>query len=560
LRREPKFSIGTWDIETQSIEDLSLRTIGAYDGTDYTEFETVPEFLNFTCQPKYHGTRWFSHNGGKFDDMFLWDWLRQVRPDIDFTFFCAGSCVVSMTLFQGPHYWKFCDSYRLMDAPLHKLTHEWDVQHKKLEFAPDDVDYNRHDCLGLYEVLEKFFGQFDVYAETVASQALKVYRSHFLKDTLHSPPAFVEAAARAAYVGGRCEVYRHDPARLNKYDVNSLYPRAMLDPVPVEYLSASRRLTDRENEIGFYEADISYPDCYLPVLPMMIENRLFFPVGNFHGFFTSLELLEADRAGASIKIRMGYIFRTDRIFAEYVDSLYKMKLQAERDGNAAIRWISKKLLNSLYGKFGQRREQSVYIRDPGTPRIDMSNPRSPIIEPVPGLPGVAMYERLSRSMHILPHIAATVTSRARLLDHKYLSDAGQIWYTDTDSVFTDREIPTGEALGDLKLEGTGDFQAYGLKEYKFDGEMNIKGVSLTVTDPTTGKKTIDRTIGERYIAGDAIHYKRMSGIKEQMRRGRTRLERIDQTKIRRVRIEKRARVGQDTRPWRAYEISQRKPL
>jgi hypothetical protein len=54
-------------------------------------------------------------------------------------------------------------------------------------------------------------------------------------------------------------------------------------------------------------------------------------------------------------------------------------------------------------------------------------------------------------------IASFVTSYARIHMNKIMQkNPESIYYTDTDSVFTTKELPTGKNLGELKLENTHD--------------------------------------------------------------------------------------------------------
>ena len=431
------------------------------------------------------------------------------------------------------------------------------------------MEYNRNDCVGLYEILEKFFGEFEAYAETVASFALQVFQRHYLSRCLCKVNRAVEDFIRESYFGGRCEVYRWDKAKLNKFDVNSLYPSVMREPVPVEFRGASQRLTERENEIGFYEAEVSYPESYFPVLPCICRGRLFFPIGKFTGKFTSIELHKAISDGAAIKIKRGYVFSSEPIFREFAEDLFKKRLEAKAAGNLAVDWVCKKVLNSCYGKFGQRREQKCYITDPGTERLrpllsehvglnehDLQaiNPR---LWPV-GSPGsgIVYFERESKAGHILPHISSAITSRARLITRGYLQKPDRVWYTDTDSIFTDGEIETGKKLGEVKLEGIGNFEPYGLKEYRFDGHYNIKGVSVMTTDLDSGVKTESPEIAERYLSGEQLQYDRRAGFLESLRDGELTFRSLHAVKQRQPRIEKRAREMDriETRPWNTAEI------
>jgi hypothetical protein len=541
--RQSRFNFGVYDIETPGIDSLEFYCCGFFDGEKYWNFKTMGDFLCHVLKKEYNGWRFFAHFGGRFDVHYVFDWLRANEPDTYMEINCSGSCVISLTIRQSRNRWRFCDSYRLLEASLATITKEFAVAHQKLKGrAFTDLEYNEYDCRGLYECLEIFFNQFEICSETIASHAMRVFRSRFMRTDLYQPHREIENFVRRSYCGGRCEIYRYDSAQLNHYDVNSLYPAAMLQPVPVEYLMQSRELPDDDSKrIGFYEAIIEQPETYLPVLPARLE-KLYFPVGHFKGVFTSMELRAAIEAGAKVKILQGRVFLAEPIMREFTESLFEMKKQAELEGNNGKRWIMKKCLNSLYGKWGQRREQRAFIVDDGRAGLF----------PLPN--GLAYYLMESHAAHILPHISAAITSRARLIIHGYLTQA-RSWYTDTDSLFTDSTLPVSADIGAMKFEGRGGFQAYRLKEYKFADEYKIKGLPRSKNENEAERLREDRELQERYLAGYVIEYERMIGWTESVRLGEKTVRRIVRPRQRLEIRDKRARDGPvDTRPWNVKEL------
>ncbi len=392
--------------------------IGFFDGTKYTCFRDIKDFFDCVLHPRYHAWRFFAHFGGRYDVHFLFDWLRKFEPTTKIEVYCAGACVISMKVSIGKHYWKFCDSYRLLPKSLKTLTYDFDVPHKKLEADFMSEEYNEHDCRGLHEVLEEFFDLFDICSETIASQAMRIYRTNFLDRSVAQPGMKVEEFVRRSYTGGRCEVFRYDQAELSCFDFNSLYPYAMTFPVPIEFLFWTKRLPKKDQEIGFYRAKIDYPDCYLPVLPWK-NRKLYFPVGKFEGVFTSLEIEKAIEEGADISIQEGALFWAEPIMKEYAESIYSMKLKAEKEGRKGIRYAAKTLANSLYGKTAQGRELRVYMVDEGQAGV----------YPLPN--GLCYKIEESRAGFILPHIASTITARARI-ELFNLAKKAKNWYSDTD--------------------------------------------------------------------------------------------------------------------------------
>jgi hypothetical protein len=503
----------------------------------------MESFLSQCLTKEYDGWRFFAHFGGRFDVHYVFDWIRANAPETQMEINCAGSCVIALTVRQGKMRWRFVDSYRLLNKSLASLTHEFDVKHKKLvglEFT--DRIYNEHDCRGLWEVLDIFFKEFSICSETIASHAMRVFRIHFMRREIYQPNRNIESFVRDSYFGGRCEIYNYKKSKVNHYDINSLYPTAMLHSVPVDYLYKSRDLpSDDERRIGFYHARIDYPDIDLPILPFRWK-KLYFPVGQFEGNFSSLDLKAAIQQGAGVKIYSGIVFLAEPLMKEYAESMFAMKKQASIEGNGAKREISKKLMNSLYGKWGQRREQRAFIVDDGREGAF----------PLPN--GLAYYMIDSFASHILPHISAAITSRARLIQHSLLSAAPQ-WYTDTDSLFTTAEYPVSEELGALHYEGSGTFQAYRLKEYVFEGEYKIKGLQRSKDPDKKKREAEDKALAEKYLAGEEIISERMVGFTESIRQGLPTVRRVQRKRIRNEIMEKRARDGKyGTRPWRANEI------
>ena len=93
----------------------------------------------------------------------------------------------------------------------------------------------------------------------------------------------LEKCIREAYYGGAVDVYIPYCENAFYYDANSLYPEAMLRPMPVGIPIHS--LNKNLNEIfGYVKATITTPDKnYIPILPVKIKgvdgNRLIFPNG-----------------------------------------------------------------------------------------------------------------------------------------------------------------------------------------------------------------------------------------------------------------------------------------
>lgn len=467
---------------------------------------------------------------------FIFDRLRE-RKDVHVNFYCAGSMVLRMQIKHKGMNTYLCDSFRLLPAALRDLTKAFNVEHQKgeydftaMRFSRELLEYNETDCVGLYEVLTSFFEQTGIRSETFATQALRYWRKEFLHRTIWTVHENISDFIRRSLHGGHVEVFKKEGV-LNAFDVNSMYPYVMCNPVPTDFLGESRTLVD--TKYGFIEATVNVPDMYLPPLPYPIE-KLFFPVGTLRAVWTSEELIEAERCGVTIqKIHKGYYFGRDFIFREYVERLYKLKKTATEP----TRTIAKYLLNSLFGKFGQNPRKKVFCT------IDQSPPGSfPIIDPNGNPSGFAYWERRSRSAYLLPHISASITSMARLVLQAKLNE--QSYYCDTDSIFTTDTIATGTELGDWAYVGSGHARFVQPKLYKFNGQWKAKGLNRAMS--------IDA-----FVDGDINEIVRRKSIKEALRTGTLACEDVTITKRLGNTRTKRAWLanGMDTRPWNIEELT-----
>nr|YP_008475223.1 hypothetical protein [Candida corydali]AGS44542.1 hypothetical protein [Candida corydali] len=112
-----------------------------------------------------------------------------------------------------------------------------------------------------------------------------------------------------------------------------------------------------DKNIAFFYAEVQAPnDLPFGLLPFRdIENKnIIYPLGKFHGTWTSPELQLAYDNGYNIKVYYGYIFdKVDTYFDEYIDFLYKAKERSTR----SHRSLYKSLLNNFLGRFGMRHDK-----------------------------------------------------------------------------------------------------------------------------------------------------------------------------------------------------------
>ena len=465
LVSKKKFSYATFDIETKEKNSKEVLCCGFFDGEAYFYFKTIKEMVDHFLTNKYNCWTCFAHNGSGFDFGFLFDMLQQHYPQYTFRIQLIGNdlAIVKIRKSSSDHrFWTFADSLKLLPMGQADLTKSFAVEHKKMEEvdrcnlkAVTDEElraYNECDCRGLFEVLKKFETWFEKLGVplryTIASQAMATYRS-MMKFCLPCLKKGEEAFIREGYHGGRVEVYKmRCRDKLYVYDFKSLYPYIM-KKYPMPFGKGFHISHFDPNKIGFYRAEIESPETYLPSLPFFTGIKLLFPYGKFKGIYSSIELKRAVELGCDVKIKEGYVYSSKYLFDDYVDKFFKMKEDAGDD--QTTRAIAKLLLVSLYGKFAQNREtyelmHSINFREfMGWEAYneDLS---------------LWKRKRIALSKFIIPNIANWITSCGRDELFGRLLKAGEenIYYADTDSIFTTKKLPSGNKLGNLDLQNVVD--------------------------------------------------------------------------------------------------------
>ena len=465
-------TLAVFDIEAVSAKkNKDLVMIGWYDGIEYQYFTKINDFLDYLLKPIHNNYFIYSHFGGKYDMLFIFeakDYIFSKGYTIEDIIIISGA-ILSFSIkkykYNKPVFIiKFADSYRILLSSLKKLTDDFNVSHKKLEFdfksgkefklTPENIEYNKFDCIGLYEILNIFFSKYanDIgFTISIASTSLKVFTSKFLKEPLYVLNKNTEEFIRKSYYGGRCEVFKKHLDKGFYYDVNSLYPYVMTLEMPSGYYYEV--LEFEKDKIGFYNCDVYIPEnLNIPPIPFKYKNKLIFPVGKLKDIYlTSAELNLLKSLGGDYYIKSGIVFEDKKyIFKEFVDYYYKMKLEAEKTENKSDRHIAKLFMNSLYGKFGQKRENEKYFF------IDNLN-----IDLLKN--DIFLYDfdlnlyynkQISKSKNILPYLSSYITSLARVELYKHMQSVNfDVYYCDTDSLFTKTQLKASSSLGALKLEG-----------------------------------------------------------------------------------------------------------
>lgn len=369
-------------------------------------------------------------------------------------------------------------------------------QEELSDYCKRDVEVLKTAFLKLLEWWEREgLGEFKT---TAASLAFTAFRHRFMKTKIfvHNHPE-AQKLELEAYRGGRTECWFVGKLQGGKYfllDVNSIYPFVMRNfPYPVRLLHysvnppAEKVREWRERFLLIARVDVCVEK---PVIGVK-NGKLVFPVGCFQAVLTSPELDLAEKHGVILRYHEVAVYEPAFIFSDYVDYFYRLKQRAEKEGDKAARQFAKLLLNSLYGKFGQRTREwepwgRVLVKRYEILDVYGSKPGERDVVLIIGNEMYRLARREKPSRYSNVAIAAFVTAYARCYLWQLIAKAGEenVYYMDTDSLVVNTvglerlKDMIGEWLGGLKVEKEfSEGEILAPKHYRFGSTEKRKGLT-----------------------------------------------------------------------------------
>ncbi len=387
---------------------------------------------------------------------------------------------------------------QMIGMPKMELSKQfWD----KSQVTRNDITYCIRDCEIIFNALLEIFNKVGNVKITLAGLSLDLFRRYYQKfDIEYNSPMANEFFK--SYYGGRCEAFYIGQTNATVYDINSMYPYAMVQtkfPNP-KFLKLKKNVNPKlfvEKYLANYEGmslcTVNHKATYFGFLPCRVNGKLLFPVGTFQGNFNFNELRFAIEKSA-IEIlevkEMYYAPAIDSPFVEYVNECYRLRYSGQGEFNS---YLYKLFANTLYGKFAQKiTSEQIYVPDM-TANYD-------IIEGYKKsgkLKKIKLFnefrndcflevasDQITYMVNTIPVFASYITSFARvmLLDKMLTYEKFKPLYCDTDSIFfeTDPNIENSVKLGEFKKENKLITTIYGLKNYEYICESirirKIKGV------------------------------------------------------------------------------------
>lgn len=346
------------------------------------------------------------------------------------------------------------------------------------------------------------------FAPTLASQAMRTFRHKYMKHKIlidNNEQAL--ECSREAYHGGRTEAWFIGKTTGDFYllDINGMYPWVMDKyeyPTKLAYYTCVTHPKDLKAMLKKYLVCARVRvRTTLPIAPKVMDGRLCFPVGEFDCALSTPQLRILMERGEIIKVYDMAMYESAPIFRGYVRDLYTLRRKAADEGDPVSSYMYKIMLNSLYGKFGQKGlvfqgvDRTTDMNPGAWEEYDRDTGESHKFRQLMGVIMKQSSETESANSH--PAIAAHVCAYASTELYQMAQQAGveHVYYMDTDSLLVDgvgfrhlRDLQHETRLGGLKLEGRfNEIEIHGAKDYVFGSRCKVKGVRATAlwTSPVT---------------------------------------------------------------------------
>jgi len=294
---------------------------------------------------------------------------------------------------------------------------------------------------------------------TIGSAALSLFTRKFFKYMFRREDKY-NNYERAAYRGGRVEIFEKGIHEVKSYDVNSMYLSIMTnelipDPNTIKvYIDNNRDWKENfKNYEGVFHVKVKVGKQKVMCLPYVHNGKLIFPYGEFSGYWTSIELKEALKNGYKITECYSYVIYRKMLplFKEFGEFIWNKRLEYKAAGNKGMDILVKKMGNTPYGKFAQRNKKGGYWGKLSDYKGNLEgvniNPTTVYNEEYVAISGDIMED----AKHTFPIISVWISSHARIKLYRMMKKHEySIIYVDTDSIkikSTDNEVSSKELGG-----------------------------------------------------------------------------------------------------------------
>lgn len=503
-------AIATIDCETDPFKKGRIPAPfvwGMYDGDEFYQHESLEVVLRKLTNREIIV---YAHNGGKFDFHFMLDHLDEYS-DIMIINGRIAKFKIGLA--------EFRDSFLIIPTALKafkKDDFDYSLLEKDVRYKSENwnkiVKYLESDCRNLYEYVNEFIDRFG-NGLTVAGTAMRQWQKMTGETAPKSDKIFYDFF-EPYYYGGRVQCFQHGVIEtdFNVIDINSAYPRAMLENHPIGLLYTTRNGDIESDNYGaaFFQVRGIAQGCF----PFRNDKgALLFPDDNEvrDYFVTGWELIVARQTKTFVgTVIASHEFSTLTDFKQYINHFYEARKQAKEVGDKAGDIFNKLLMNSLYGKFGaDPTDYSDYVVIPPDDLGYVKN--SGFMFSGEFGKWILITKGLDDEKQRFYNVAtsASITGYVRAFLFNSIIDCGRdnVLYCDTDSLAITRigeNITFGNALGEWKDEGQFDKAGIsGKKLYIFRGKP--KGGKREYKVASKGVKLSNNQLW-RIAAGGKVYY------------------------------------------------------
>jgi len=491
-----------FDVETTKLEPLSKNFVFGviYGYNFYKVIKDVESFRNEFKKRKYNGKIIFAHNA-EFDLLTIFG---NIYTEIDSKALFNGkfiSCKLGLIT--------FADSMNIFPTSVEKIGEKLGIKkYKNTKIATEkltkknitqkDINYCIRDCEIVYNALLQIFKETGSIKITIASLSMYHFRKNFLKLNL----TFSDLVDKfyLSYYGGRTEAFKIGNCNGKVYDINSLYPFAMITTKfpDIKTLKYYTKIDLKYfhymlfNYEGLAKVVLFHEKTYFGFIPYK-DEKLLFPVGKFETIINFNELRFAVKNNIVKILSVEYAvcsLSQKTIFQDFVKYHYDKKANAKDE---LTREIHKLFLTNLYGRFAMRMKYTTeyfnyipYEIVKELIQLDKYYMLKLFSELRNDCYLVTENNKFKNSFYSIPTFSSYITSRARiiLLTSLIKNENNKVLYCDTDSIFLEGnfEGKVNENIGNFKLENKQVIEINGLKNYKYIDEEKklhevIKGIS-----------------------------------------------------------------------------------
>lgn len=517
-----------WDIECARWDQFLCGALWTRESG--METFTTPDGLADALMSLPQGAQAWAHAGGKYDVLWLLDFLAEKGEMPKAVVSTSGSSATSVKINGGP--W-LRDSARLVPmslaraakiagpdrkkgdpgVPFEELPTKWvnnPIMRRVLDYCASDVELLRDI---LFAIANYSTEQGIELRGTIGGTAWATAMAWCELDDAEWD-AEIYNQVRPMYYGGRCEGARTQAERIWRYDRKSAYPASLMEPLPIGEPtvcdSAKARRAFAAGKAGAYDARVLVPQSLAAPLPIRHRNRLAYPYGEVRGVWSHIELQHAVDCGSKVlDIHSAVVWSREKArLAPYASKCFALRDELPEVQKKALGVWLKFLANSLTGKLGQSPDCQVIVLG------DYAD--SPEYSQVGTSPWVWSRDTWRIPSCAMVHWAGTLTARARVELHQQILHAGDSWvYSDTDSCFATKALTRniGEDLGEWAFEGGGlEWQCHAPKVYSYRDVKKDEWVAHAKGVPgAVDGDTIAMPVWRDYVAGKQIRSDR--GVK-----------------------------------------------